>query len=145
LKLQKKIEIYLLAISLLLALIAGLLLFDIVIDPLLKSYFAIQSQREETLQQSREVLKELSRLEFSIKGFYYLNSVFPSNAEELDEKTKYNYVFDYEDKGDSYNVKIRGNVPLSSSKKLMEEFNLEGKLYSTDEGFLYLFPIKKVY
>ncbi|OAA31042.1 hypothetical protein AT15_08695 [Kosmotoga arenicorallina S304] len=144
-KIQKRIETYLLIITFLLAIISGLMLFDIAINPLLKSYFANQTQREEALQQSREVLKELSRLEFSIKGFYYLKSVLPLNIEELDEKTKYNYLFDYDDNGDTYNVKIRGNISLNTTKKLMEEFNLTGKLYSTDKGFLYIFTIKKVY
>ncbi|AKI97233.1 hypothetical protein [Kosmotoga pacifica] len=144
-KFQRKVEIYLLIISILLAIIAGLLLFQIVFEPLLRSFFAIQSQKEEELKQSREILKELSRLEFSIKGFYYLNSILPSDIKELDEQTKYSYRIEYEDRGESYDVRLRGNMPLLSNRKLMEEFNLTGKIYSTKDGFLYLFNIKKVY
>lgn len=95
-------------------------------------------------ERTYDVLEEISRIIFAIKGYYYLNRSLPDPNEILnDTEHTYNYSIDFEEMDAAYRISIRGNFPLLTNQKYLDEFRLEGKLYSTENSFLYVVYLDK--
>jgi hypothetical protein len=143
-KTLKRLELYLLTIAVLLGIIASLLAYDIVINPMIKSYQINRQKKQEMKERTYDVLEEISRIIFAIKGYYYLNRSLPDPNEILnDTEHTYNYSIDFEEMDAAYRISIRGNFPLLTNQKYLDEFRLEGKLYSTENSFLYVVYLDK--
>lgn len=144
-KTLKRLELYLLTIVILLGIIASLLGYSIVINPMLKSYQINKQRKLEMQERTRTVLEEISRIVFAIKGYYYLNRSMPDPKEILDDtEHTYNYSIDFEEMDTTYRIIIRGNLSLLTNQKYLDELRLEGKVFSTENGFLYVCYLDKL-
>ncbi|MFO7881154.1 MAG: hypothetical protein R6U52_01285 [Kosmotogaceae bacterium] len=141
----KKVEMFLLIITLLLAIICGLLVYDFFLNPFFTAPENEIVMDNVDLETTKLVYRELSQLVFAIRGFYYLRKTLPENLQQLDENTTYNYQYTFKELDDTFRIELRGNVPISDDESLMEKTNLDGELYTTYENFLYTTTIDKVF
>jgi glycine cleavage system protein P-like pyridoxal-binding family len=141
----KKVELLLLIITILLAVICGVLVYEFVF----KSYLTSSNSQTEVQTTNNEttelVYRELSQLIFAIRGYYYLRKELPEELQQIDVNTTYNYQYAFEELEDAFRIELRGNVAISKEESLMKENSLDGELYTTYENFLYTTIIDKVF
>ncbi|MGC9384677.1 MAG: hypothetical protein ACP5D6_08780 [Kosmotogaceae bacterium] len=141
----KKVEMLLLTITILLAVICGVLVYEFVF----KSYLTSSSNQKEVqttnIETTELVYRELSQIIFAIRGYYYLRKELPEGFQQIDVNTTYNYQYAFEELEDTFRIELRGNVAISEEESLMKENSLDGELYTTYENFLYTTTIDKVF
>ncbi|TYB91353.1 MAG: hypothetical protein FXF54_08710 [Kosmotoga sp.] len=141
----RKVELLLLIITLLLAVICGVLVYEFVF----KSYLTSSSNQKEVqttnIETTELVYRELSQIIFAIRGYYYLRKELPEGFQQIDVNTTYNYHYAFEELEDTFRIELRGNVAISEEESLMKENSLDGELYTTYENFLYTTIIDKVF
>jgi hypothetical protein len=109
----KKVEMLLLIITILLAVICGVLVCEFIYKSYLTSSNSQTEVQTTNIETTELVYRELSQLIFAIRGYYYLRKELPEELQQIDVNTTYNYQYAFEELEDAFRIELRGNVAIS--------------------------------